>query len=82
LRTIELPADAPVHLLGSDATDAAACLAAGDAFLDAGDALVLRVPSVVVPQEWNMLLNVRHADMGRVKVVAADPFTLDPRLVG
>ena len=46
-----------------------------------GDALVLMVRSVVVPQEWNALLNVRHPDMARVIVRGSDPFRLDPRLV-
>lgn len=82
LLSIELPDDAPIHLLDTDLADDSACLAEGDAFLDAGDALALRVRSVVVPQEWNMLLNARHADMGRVKIVANEPFQLDPRLVG
>ena len=82
LLTIELPDDAPVSQLDADPADDAACIAAGDAFLDAGDALGLRVRSVVVPQEWNMLINVRHADMRRVRTIADEPFRLDPRLVG
>jgi RES domain-containing protein len=39
------------------------------------------VRSVVVPQEANLLLNVRHADMTRVRVVGTDPFRFDPRLL-
>ena len=57
------------------------CRAAGDGFLDAGDALALMVRSVVVPQEWNALLNVGHADMERIVVLASEPFRVDPRLL-
>lgn len=81
LLTIEVPDDAPLQLLDVDPADDAACVAQGDAFLDAGNVLSLRVRSVVVPQEWNLLLNVRHADMDKVKIIANEPFQLDPRLV-
>lgn len=81
LLTIEVPDDALSYRLDADPADDAACLAQGDAFLGAGEALSLRVRSVVVPQEWNILLNVRHADMGKVKIIATDPFQLDPRLL-
>jgi RES domain-containing protein len=82
LLTIEIPDDAPLRVLDGDAADDTDCIAQGDAFLDAGDALALRVRSVVVPQEWNMLLNARHADVARVAVSSNDPFRLDPRLLG
>lgn len=81
LLTIEIPDDAPVRRLDPSPIDNDACLAAGDAFLDAGDALALLVRSVVVPQEWNALINVRHPDIGRVAVRADEPFQLDPRLL-
>ena len=81
LLTVEVPDDAPLQRLDVDPADDAACVERGDAFLDAGDALSLRVRSVVVPQEWNILLNVRHADMGKVKIIANEPFQLDLRLL-
>lgn len=39
----------------------------GDDWLARGSALLLRVPSVVVPVGWNYLLNPAHPDAGRVK---------------
>jgi len=88
LLTIELPDDAALRRLdpglpdapADGPTDDGACLAAGEAFLDGGDALGLMVRSVVVPQEWNLLLNPRHAGMARVRVRENEPFRLDPRL--
>lgn len=81
LLTIDIPDDVALRRLDPSPTLDDACQQAGDAFLDAGDALVLLVRSVVVPQEWNVLLNVRHLDMARVMVKHCEPFRLDPRLV-
>lgn len=82
LLTIEIPDDAPVRQLDADPADDAACIAEGDAFLAAREALALRVRSVVVPQEWNMLLNVMHPAMSGVAIIRDEPFRLDPRLLG
>lgn len=40
---------------------------------------VLRVPSAVIPEEWNVLLNPAHPRAGRAKVVATEAFSFDPR---
>ena len=81
LLSIEIPDDVAMHTLGPSPTEDDECRAAGDAFLNAGDALALTVGSVIVPQERNVLLNVRHADMGRVTIQHSAPFRLDPRLL-
>ncbi|MAM37372.1 MAG: RES family NAD+ phosphorylase [Pseudomonadota bacterium] len=81
LLTIEIPDDAPSVRADPGSMDDAACLLFGDAFLDAGDALTMLVRSVVVPQEWNALINVRHRDMGRVIVRNDESFQIDPRLL-
>ena len=39
----------------------------------------LRVPSAVVPGEFNYLLNPLHPDFKHVKIGKAEPFTFDPR---
>lgn len=41
--------------------------------------VALKVPSVVVPDEYNILLNPLHPDFAKVKVLPGRPFTLDPR---
>lgn len=78
---IDVPDEAPMEMAES-AMDMAVSQAAGDAFLIAGVALGLVVPSIVVPQERNLLLNPRHPDMARVRVIDETPFAFDPRLVG
>ncbi len=56
----------------------------GDEWLDAVTEALLVIPSVVIPlakaPERNVLINHRHAAVGRVSVVVVTPFTLDPRL--
>jgi RES domain-containing protein len=52
----------------------------GDAWVRSGRSAALRVPSVVVPMEFDYLLNPRHPDFARVVVGTPRPFPFDPRL--
>lgn len=52
----------------------------GRAWLDTGAALALVVPSVIVPQEPNYVLNVSHPQFARIKLAAPEPFSFDERL--
>lgn len=79
---IEIPDTAPTERIGQTPAATAACRSVGDDFLARNAALVLLAPSVVVPQERNALINVRHPDMARVRIVSQDPFQFDPRLTG
>jgi RES domain-containing protein len=81
LLTIEIPDESPLEHLAETPADPDSCLATGDDFLARGAALALVVPSVVVPQERNALINVRHVEMGRVRLVTNEPFRFDPRLL-
>jgi RES domain-containing protein len=63
-----------------DLEDAAACRAMGDAWVAQGTTLALSVPSAVVPQERNIVLNVSHPAMAGVAVVSQETFRLDRRL--
>lgn len=56
------------------------CRAQGDQWLDASVTLVLRAPSVIVPQDRNLMFNPRHPLMREVKVVASEMFDFDSRL--
>lgn len=82
LLTIDAPDGAPVSVLGERPADAEACRAAGDAFLQGGEALALSVPSAVVPQERNLLFNPAHAAARELRIVGREPFRFDPRLLG
>jgi RES domain-containing protein len=53
----------------------------GDAWLEAAASVALRVPSVVVPDEYNYLLNPKHPDFGLVRIGAQEDLYIDPRLL-
>lgn len=52
----------------------------GDDWARGNSGLALRVPSSVVPQEWNFLINPAHADMSRLKLGKPQTLIFDPRL--
>ncbi len=54
---------------------------AGNVFVAEKKHLVLKVPSAVVPDEFNYLLNPLHLDFSAVSIVAIDAFAFDRRLV-
>jgi RES domain-containing protein len=56
--------------------------AIGDAWIRGGASAVLRVPSVLIPEERNYLLNPRHVEFGRIRVSGAERFAFDARLKG
>ncbi len=57
-----------------------ACAAFGGDWLRAGQQVGLVLPSVVVPQARNLLLNPLHPAMAHVALVHQEPFQLDQRL--
>ena len=52
----------------------------GNDFIAARKAMVLKVPSAIVKDEWNYLINPLHQDFKAVKIITAEPFSLDTRL--
>lgn len=42
--------------------------------------VALRVPSAIVPGEFNYLLNPAHPHFAKVRIGKAEPFSFDPRL--
>lgn len=82
LLTLELPVRAQLRRR-ADARpprSLAASQEAGHAWLDEGDALALVVPSLIVPQEKNYVLNVAHPQFAGVTVGSAEQFSFDERL--
>jgi RES domain-containing protein len=53
----------------------------GDDFLISNQYLLLKVPSAVVPGEYNYLLNIQHAEMKHVKIISKDLINFDKRLL-
>ena len=52
----------------------------GDKWIQSEESLVLRVPSVVVPEEYNYLINPEHPDFGELEFGEPRPLDPDPRL--
>lgn len=70
----KLPAD------WQEYTNYAFCQAMGDAWLEGNMTTVLRVPSAIIPEEFNYLINPQHPGFGRIKVQATEAFAFDKRL--
>jgi RES domain-containing protein len=52
----------------------------GDAFLSDNKFLIIKVPSAIIPGEFNFLLNPNHKDFKKVEIVKIEPFEFDKRL--
>ena len=85
-----VPDDVPMHNIsfGNLPTDWASretdTQTLGDVWLDECTALILVVPSVIIPiataPDRNVLINHRHSGNARITITAVTPFTFDPRL--
>ena len=53
----------------------------GDQFIKNKESLVLKVPSAIVPQEHNYLINPMHKDFKQVKIFKTELLNLDKRLM-
>jgi len=53
----------------------------GDEWVKQARSAVLRVPSALVPMEFNLLLNPAHPDWRKIRIGRARAFRLDNRLV-
>lgn len=53
----------------------------GDMWVEDGTFLWLAVPSAIVPEEHNVLVNPRHPRMADVRVLGTRPFQFDRRLI-
>lgn len=51
----------------------------GDDFVFQNEAAILKVPSSIVPQEFNYLINPNHSDSARIKVSSKSPMKFDAR---
>jgi RES domain-containing protein len=83
----EAPDDIPLRAVGKadlapDWTrDLLATRTLGDEWLRSRDTILLRVPSAIVPETCNLLLNPRHADAARIRVIFHRDYPWDKRLL-
>lgn len=53
----------------------------GDAWARSSRSALLAVPSVIIPDETNYVLNPVHPDFKKITISKPTPFTFDPRLL-
>jgi len=56
------------------------CQQLGSAWYRSKKSLVLQVPSAIVAQEFNYLINVHHPDFSKIKIIDLESFPFDPRI--
>lgn len=52
----------------------------GDDFIKRGEYLALKVPSVVVPGDFNYIINPQHPEIKKIHIINAVPYVFDKRL--
>lgn len=82
LMRVALPNDlvTSIETSAGESISGSQTVAAGDAWLAQARSVALRVPSVLMPYAWNVLLNPRHADTDQVKINGIEAFHFDTRL--
>lgn len=53
----------------------------GDIWISQARSAVLAVPSIIIPEELNYLINPAHADFRKITIKASQDFVFDPRLL-
>jgi RES domain-containing protein len=61
--------------------DASSSQAVGDRWLTGGRSPLLQVPSALVPETWNVLLNPQHAEANLLKIIRTYEHAFDARLL-
>mgnify|MGYP006277350407 CR=1 FL=1 len=54
--------------------------AIGDHWIKEGLSVVLKVPSAIMPDGYNYLVNIHHPDFKKIKTGKPQPLAFDPRL--
>ena len=52
----------------------------GTSFLQKKECLALKVPSVIIPDEFNVILNPLHPDIHKCRIISSEPFVFDRRI--
>jgi RES domain-containing protein len=57
------------------------CQDIGSAWFAAGNTAILKVPSALVPEEHNFILNTLHPDFKKIRLMGVEEFTFDSRFL-
>ena len=84
---IDVPDSSSIETLTAEAlgktwiTDIGVTRRIGDAWLRSGRTALLRVPSVVVPATWNVLINPMHSGSADARIARTHSHSFDRRLL-
>jgi RES domain-containing protein len=86
---IELPDDLKIEELTDDQLPKGwnrpgnyqVCQETGSSWFAAGRTAILKVPSALIPQEYNFVLNTTHRDFTRILLAGKEDFLFDPRII-
>jgi RES domain-containing protein len=53
----------------------------GTSFLRNKEYLALKIPSVIIPDEFNVILNPLHPDIHKCKIIRSESFIFDERIL-
>ena len=56
------------------------CRQVGDDWFYRQESLVLQVPSIIIPNEFNYIINAQHKNFKKVKLKLIEPFIFDTRI--
>ena len=56
------------------------CQATGNIWYDKKDSLILKVPSAIIPDEFNFVIKTTSSEIGQIKIKDIKPFIPDERL--
>jgi len=52
----------------------------GEKWVKSGSSLALKVPSIIISQEYNVIINTRHSDLSKLEKIKSEALDLDTRL--
>jgi RES domain-containing protein len=58
------------------------CRKSGDLWIKEGKSCILKVPSSIIKEEFNFLINPNHPDFKQIRVTGTEPFSFDKRFSG
>jgi RES domain-containing protein len=85
---LEIPDNLKIQVVGTDGLSAgwrkftgySVCQPIGNAWYDAGDIPVLKVPSAVLPDSFNYVINSQHPDFKKIELVQVADLIPDERI--
>ncbi|MCY7351276.1 MAG: RES family NAD+ phosphorylase [Cytophagaceae bacterium] len=86
--TIDVPDTVPIELVDETRLPGAwthfefyaETQAFGDEWIQSGRTAILKVPSALIPHEFNFLINPAHPDFPQIQLLQTEPFVFDSRL--